>query len=79
MFRPSEQPAAANAHCLEQSVAVKKTAVEHRNHRLRFRHKPAVEKNNHGLREMLLIRADYLHRAKAKQAIPGQSWVVRQA
>src|SRR5258708_24959437 len=69
MFRPPERRAAINAYHFKQPVAIQKTAVEHRNHRLRFGNKPAGEKNNHGIN-----CADYLHRAKAKQAIPGRSW-----
>src|SRR5258708_37810179 len=69
MFRPPERRAAINAYHFKQPVAIQKTAVEHRNHRLRFGNKPAVEKNNHGIN-----CADYLHREKAKQAIPGRSW-----
>ena len=46
-FVPAERPAARYQHALKQTVAVKKAAVENRNHGAFFRDKFAVEKYNH--------------------------------
>ena len=47
MLPPAERSAAADAQRFKQTVPIKKTAVEHRDHRALFGHELAVEENKH--------------------------------
>src|SRR5450759_554088 len=48
VLRPAKRPAVANSHDFKQAVAVKKPTVKDRHDRAFFRHKLAVEENQHG-------------------------------
>ena len=47
MLRPAEGFAPADEHGFKQPVAIKKTAIEHGNHRAIFGYELAVEENEH--------------------------------
>jgi hypothetical protein len=48
MWVPEKWFSLKESHCVKESIAVKPAAIGHRNHRLSFRDKLAVEENPHG-------------------------------